>query len=224
MSDVTYIYSLVDPRDGAHRYVGKTSYPMRVRLAAHKYAAKRGNLPVNRWARKVANINFGPVINWLETVDAGDDWAAREKFWIAEFRRRGAKLLNLTDGGEGLTGHVFTEEHRGKISAGLRRGKLLQCACGSEFWRKPSDIAKGNARFCSKPCYQKSLKGVSKPMPTNATIRGVDAAASKRTARTHCLRGHPLSGENLFINSSGSRGCKECRRGHKRAYLAKLKV
>lgn len=30
-------------------------------------------------------------------------------------------------------------------------------------------------------------------------------------AKTHCLRGHPLSGENLRINSNGHRVCATCR-------------
>lgn len=50
----------------------------------------------------------------------------------------------------------------------------------------------------------------------------VIAAAAEKKARTHCKRGHPLSGENLFINSGGSRGCKECRRIHKHDYRARI--
>lgn len=31
-------------------------------------------------------------------------------------------------------------------------------------------------------------------------------------AKTHCKRGHPLSGENLYVQKSGARTCKECKR------------
>lgn len=35
--------------------------------------------------------------------------------------------------------------------------------------------------------------------------------------KTHCLRGHPLSGSNLYLESGGGRRCIECRRiGDKR--------
>ena len=37
----------------------------------------------------------------------------------------------------------------------------------------------------------------------------------------HCKRGHPLSGDNLFRTTAGSRGCKQCRRLHKLTYRAR---
>jgi len=36
--------------------------------------------------------------------------------------------------------------------------------------------------------------------------------------KTHCPQGHPLSGSNLYIYPSGSRGCQECMRNHSRKY------
>jgi hypothetical protein len=29
-------------------------------------------------------------------------------------------------------------------------------------------------------------------------------------AQTHCLRGHPLSGDNLILKSNGTRRCRTC--------------
>jgi hypothetical protein len=29
--------------------------------------------------------------------------------------------------------------------------------------------------------------------------------------KTHCVEGHPLSGENLYLSRSGRRACRECR-------------
>ena len=46
-------------------------------------------------------------------------------------------------------------------------------------------------------------------------------AAAEKLARTHCKRGHPLSGDNLFRTSAGARGCKACRKIHKAAYRAR---
>lgn len=54
----------------------------------------------------------------------------------------------------GKKGVVPTAEHRAKISASLKRGAFLACQhCGSEFWRKPNQIHKGEAKFCSRKCY-----------------------------------------------------------------------
>lgn len=209
----TRIYALAD-EGGRTRYIGKTVRTLADRLGQHRRAARTSNLPVGRWLRKHPDA----TIRLIEIVNAGEDWAARERFWIA----RGTDLLNLTSGGEGLVGHQFSDAHREKIAASLRTGGHFACeTCGSEFWRKRHEIANGNCRFCSRDCYAASLKGVSRPLPKIATTKGVAAAALARRARTDCKRGHPLNGDNLFITSQGSRGCKECRKIHKAAYRSK---
>lgn len=55
-----------------------------------------------------------------------------------------------------------------------------------------------------------------------------DAAAKGRLSQqrqTHCLRGHPLTGPNVYRRGSQGqqRECRECRNVHKRKYRAKLK-
>jgi hypothetical protein len=32
--------------------------------------------------------------------------------------------------------------------------------------------------------------------------------------KTHCVRGHPLSGANLLVRPQGWRACRECQRAH----------
>ena len=34
---------------------------------------------------------------------------------------------------------------------------------------------------------------------------------SRKLAQTHCIRGHPLSGDNLYVRSNGCRQCRTCR-------------
>ena len=50
-------------------------------------------------------------------------------------------------------------------------------------------------------------------------LRGVGATA-QHARQTHCIRGHLLAGENLYVNSRGSRGCCSCRRQRGRAKWA----
>ena len=212
IGNATHIYALMD-ECGSVRYVGKTTRTLDARFKQHRTASRSGNLPVNRWFRK-----HEVTIELLETVSAGDNWAERERYWIKLL----PNLLNLTDGGEGLSGHVFTVEHRQKIADALRTGSTFNCeTCGSEFWRKRRDINKGDCRFCSRACYALSLKGVSRPVSRECTALGVAASALEKRSRTHCKRGHPLSGHNLFLTSQGGRGCKECRKIHKRTYREK---
>lgn len=220
------IYGLCDPIDrwktGEVRYVGKTASYVHERLRSHIYAARKGQLPINRWLRKQLNSGNPLHIIHFERVRPGDDWAERERYWIAKHRADGARLLNLTDGGEGLSGFVRSPESRAKIRAALRRGSNFSCEeCGKEFWRKPREIKAGDCRFCSRGCYQSWQRGRTKPVSPICTKRGLAAAAALKAAQTHCKRGHLLGGDNLFRTSSGARGCKECRKIHKRNYREK---
>lgn len=46
-------------------------------------------------------------------------------------------------------------------------------------------------------------------------MRG-NCAPARNSRKTECKNGHPLSGENLFINPRGHRGCRTCRRQQSR--------
>ena len=46
--------------------------------------------------------------------------------------------------------------------------------------------------------------------PRENTLRG-ESSMAKRARQTECLRGHPLSGANLYTNSKGGRSCKICK-------------
>ena len=39
--------------------------------------------------------------------------------------------------------------------------------------------------------------------------------------KSHCKRGHPLEGDNLYLYPDGERACRTCRRTNMRAYKAK---
>lgn len=58
--------------------------------------------------------------------------------------------------------------------------------------------------------------------PRINTLRG-NSPAAKNAQKTHCPRGHELSGENLYIEPKGSRGCKRCRITAARAYKLRKK-
>jgi hypothetical protein len=50
-------------------------------------------------------------------------------------------------------------------------------------------------------------------------IRGAGFIA-KQAAQTHCLRGHPLFGENLYRRANGKRECRVCRLERQRSWKA----
>jgi hypothetical protein len=54
-----------------------------------------------------------------------------------------------------------------------------------------------------------------RPLTPRDHLREGDTWQKKNAEKTHCPSGHLLSGENLAINSKGSRVCREC--GRRRA-------
>jgi hypothetical protein len=218
----TQIYALYDSLTQYPRYVGKTIQPLRNRLNSHLRTAKRNpKLPVHRWLAKCVRENRQVFIQLIEAVAEQDDWQSRERYWIEFMRTQGFSLLNLTAGGEGLPGHVFSDEHKNKIAAALQTGSSFSCLnCGYVFWRKKSAIDKGENKYCSKHCYQ--LAQVGKPKKSTIPAAAIAAAAAARKSQVNCKRGHPLSGENLFITTCGRRVCKECRKIHKANYRRSL--
>lgn len=46
--------------------------------------------------------------------------------------------------------------------------------------------------------------------PRENTMRGTSLAA-RNAAASHCIHGHPLSGENLYITAKGERQCRTCK-------------
>lgn len=46
----------------------------------------------------------------------------------------------------------------------------------------------------------------------HAALERLKANPGAKHLRTHCIHGHPLSGDNLYVASTGSRYCKTCRK------------
>lgn len=223
IGNATTIYALCDVR-GRVRYVGKTVRSPEQRLASHIHASKRNaRLPSARWIAKLLSSGVLPAIRVLER--AGEDWAARERYWIAFYRKSEPDLLNVADGGEGLAGYVWPIEQRAKVSAALKTGAYFACeVCGKQFWRKRYAIALGENRFCSKACYGKSQSGVHK-VTSKAFVRaGVMAAAKIKLAASHCRHGHEYSSENVYVNRRGARVCRTCIRTQQAAYKERLRA
>jgi hypothetical protein len=219
----TLIYALCDPRDDSVRYIGKTIHPLHLRFAAHMRAGRRAGRrkPVHNWINGLLAIGQRPYIRCIQTVPCEWDWQAAERFWIAAARRTGYSLMNLTDGGEGVSGHVHSQEHKEKIAQKLRKGSWHKCLqCSARFWRKPRDIRDGNMKFCSRTCYAKYQTGKPKNMPRSTIEAGLKAVALKRKTILHCRNGHLFSVENTRLRKN-TRICKTCESISRVKYLKK---
>lgn len=95
------IYALVDPITKRTRYVGKT-VNLKIRMSNHLTPFRlKGKTHKANWLRSLVNSGYLPEVKTLEIVPVGEDWAEREKKWIAYYRSQGEDLTNFTDGGEG---------------------------------------------------------------------------------------------------------------------------
>lgn len=54
------------------------------------------------------------------------------------------------------------------------------------------------------------------PMHLRLLTRAENQGNQRRARKEICLRGHPLSGDNLVLNTNGCRGCRTCRRENRR--------
>lgn len=150
---VTTIYCLKDPT-GAIRYVGKTSRPLSQRLASHCEHGKRKSKRTRRvccWISSLLQKGERPTIEALE-ITTEKDWPERERYWIAEMRRRGYDLTNHSEGGRGGRAGVhlaFSDEHRAKIAAAAQGRKLdpatVEKSVESRKRAREAKIARGEA-------------------------------------------------------------------------------
>jgi group I intron endonuclease len=113
------IYTLNHPVTGEVRYVGYTTQANpRMRLRGHiSDARNKRHAYVQKWVASLLAEGLEPVMVVIEEVPADGDRVEAERRWIAHFRAAGARLANLTDGGDGCSGYVMTPEARAYISA-----------------------------------------------------------------------------------------------------------
>lgn len=190
-------------------YIGSTSQLLQTRVRGHIHDARAGSpLPIHNWIRGQSGFR----VEVLE-ICAATSREQRERHWVSQFDG----LLNVTDGGAGASGTVWPAARRARMAEAMRTGGTFDCLqCGVEFWRKRREIEKGHNKYCSRGCYQQSNRGKTKPVPEHIRQRGVEAAAKRKKELTHCYAGHPLTGNNLRVNKSGSRVCRTCERAYKR--------
>lgn len=141
------IYGITDGVLPTVVYVGSTTRVLRDRIRQHVLAAKEGSdLPLHAWMRSHLS-GFTVVV--LERAAEGQR-EIRERHWIAHHKCQ----LNVTDGGPGMSGHKFAgTDHAKRIAAAIRSGAEFECQrCGTKFWRKRNEIARGHKKFCSRVC------------------------------------------------------------------------
>lgn len=143
------IYGLASSENGQIRYIGQTVRNPYKRLINHHSQSKRHpSRYLSKWMTSV--VRDGHEVN-LVILEENAIWGESEKKWIANYRQSGAKLVNGTDGGDGVLGRVWTKESREKASNASRGRKKSpeHCKAMSECRKgirpKPESIEKQRA-------------------------------------------------------------------------------
>jgi len=142
-----FVYGLTDPRDGEIRYIGYTSIGME---RPEWHAKDKTDSWKARWIRSLQREGerYGIVI--IEVLHSPDGLHERERHWIAHHRALGARLTNGSNGGEGVPGLVFSDEHRRKLSvAAKKRGYTSNLRLGGGP-KSPEQRAKISASLTGK--------------------------------------------------------------------------
>jgi hypothetical protein len=118
---VTYIYSLRDPNTYECRYVGQTGKSPILRLEEHLKDVSLSHK--SHWIQKLVSNEQRPI---LEILEITDDWSKAERWWISEMKRRGENLTNATNGGEGVSGIVFSQKELERRSLAAKSRVFLK--------------------------------------------------------------------------------------------------
>lgn len=95
------VYGLYSSRDDELRYIGQTTQSIARRLIQHRSYARRQQTAVHKWFIREVHEGFDISIKELACNAV---MHVTEQALIAEHKASGARLLNLTDGGEGTIG------------------------------------------------------------------------------------------------------------------------
>jgi hypothetical protein len=105
------VYGVRLRREVEYRYVGITTKTASRRFHQHlRVAAEGRKTPFYDWLRKHDRSDvIADELDWIEGLP---ELGRAEIDWISYLRREGDRLLNLSEGGLGPTGVVWTEEMR----------------------------------------------------------------------------------------------------------------
>lgn len=193
---MTSIYSLIDPRTGEIRYVGKANNPT-LRLRRHlRQDVVRHNNHRTHWLTQLQKEGLEPILRILEQVPS-ENWQFHEKKWIAKCRAEGCHLTNSTDGGDGL--HNPSNETRKKISHNSRNRS-------QDTLRKIGDHTR---KLWSNPDYRQHMSACAKNISesTRDKMRLAAKSRSKESIekRAEKLRGKKHTQEHKIKISEGGK-------------------
>lgn len=120
--NVFYVYAIFRPWDGAPCYIGKGKGQ---RWRVHTWSwHKHYNPMLKGLFKKAKELGLDvPIIKIRENLSNEEALATEVALIAAIGRKPSGPLFNMTDGGDGVAGHIASEEHRRKISEAQKNRK-----------------------------------------------------------------------------------------------------
>lgn len=184
------VYGIRLRREVEYRYVGITTKTVSRRFHQHlRVAAEGRKTPFYDWVRKHDPQDL--IADELDWVDGLPQLGDAEAEWINYLRREGDRLLNLSDGGLGPTGVVWTEEMRAAASIrGTGRKGLSRPGAANPFYGRKHSTEQ-------RKIWEVSRKG---------TNSGVANPNFGKFGADHPSFGHTLSEESRRVLSEARKG------------------
>jgi hypothetical protein len=203
-----FVYGIRLRREVEYRYVGITTKTSSRRFHQHlRVAAEGRKTPFYDWLRKhdPADV-IADELDWIEGLP---ELGQAEIDWISYLRREGDRLLNLSEGGLGPTGVVWTEEMR--EAARIRStGRKISRASGpgASFYGK-------NHSLEQREKWSRERKGmISGPENPNFGKFGLE----------HPSYGHTMSEESREALSEARKGAGNPNFGKKASAVTRAKM
>ena len=123
--------------------------------------------------------------------------------------------------------HLEPVSHRENVRRGdsvpAWNARKTHCSRGHLFDEANTRYRSGINRVCRKCHVEKVTESRRQKRKANPSPFG-KGKTSHCALKTHCPKGHPLSGENLYVQPNGGRVCRTCSRAKVQAYRARKKA
>jgi len=125
------------------RYIGKTkNIKDRIRRHISKYYLNLEDNYKNRWIKSELSKGNKIIIEEIDLVQE-ENWKESEKYWIEQFRNWGFRLVNTTEGGEGIILTKELIEKRNESNKNSEKRKLAYSKL-RENYKTNSEIVKNH--------------------------------------------------------------------------------
>ena len=114
-----YIYKI--PFLNGKCYIGLSTLPLEERRKKHKYLTKSGDTRCLYNALRKYNMTDTFQLIQIDTAESREELCEKEVAYISMYNSYYEDGYNMTKGGEGIDGHLYTEESKLKMSKSAKK-------------------------------------------------------------------------------------------------------